>query len=215
MILTVGNIKGGVGKTTIAVNIAIARQREGEKVLLIDGDEQRTAMMFSDLRGERLGDCGYAAVALTGKAILHQVPKLARDYGEVVIDVGGRDTGSLRAALTVSDVILIPVQPRSFDVWAIEEIAERVREARFINPALKAFVMLNSCDVQGRDNQDSADILKDVEGLDFLSPSIARRKAFANAASNGLSVFEQAQGAGKAREEMDNVVNFLYRRFAC
>ena len=51
MILTVGNVKGGVGKTTLAVNIAIARALAGRDVLLVDGDEQGTAAAFTDLRG--------------------------------------------------------------------------------------------------------------------------------------------------------------------
>ena len=50
MILTVGNIKGGVGKTTLALNLAIARAGEGYDVLLVDGDEQQTAITFTDLR---------------------------------------------------------------------------------------------------------------------------------------------------------------------
>src|SRR4051812_40400989 len=50
MIITVGNIKGGVGKTTLAINLAIARAAEGRDVLLVDGDEQRTAQTFTELR---------------------------------------------------------------------------------------------------------------------------------------------------------------------
>lgn len=64
MILTVGNIKGGVGKTTLAVNLAIVRAAGGRDVLLVDGDEQRTALTFTDLRAEQLGQAGYTAVSL-------------------------------------------------------------------------------------------------------------------------------------------------------
>lgn len=130
MILTVGNTKGGVGKTTLAVNIAIARALEKHDVLLVDGDEQRTASDFTELRGEILGSAGYTAVNLQGQALRTQVRQIAPKYDDIVIDVGGRDTGSLRAALTVSDTLLIPVQPRSFDIWAIGQIAELVRESR-------------------------------------------------------------------------------------
>src|SRR5690348_11970949 len=113
MILTVGNTKGGVGKTTLAVNVAIARAIAGLDVLLVDGDEQRTAMTFTELRAEHGGSPGYATVALEGSAIRTQVRQLAPKYDDVVIDVGGRNTGSLRAALVVSDIVLIPMQPRS------------------------------------------------------------------------------------------------------
>ena len=123
MIVTVGNTKGGVGKTTIAINLTILRAAAGEDVLLVDGDEQGSATLFSQLRAEQVGSCGYTAVELHGAAVRTQVRQLAPKYGDVIIDVGGRDTGSLRAALTVSDLLLIPVQPRSFDIWAIDQMA--------------------------------------------------------------------------------------------
>src|SRR5215210_3810571 len=133
MILTVGNIKGGVGKTTLAVNIAIARSLEGRDVLLIDVDSQRSALDFTNLRTEQLGKPGYTAVALDGADMRAQVRQLAPKYDDIVIDAGGRDSGSLRAALLVSDVVLIPVLPRSLDLWAIEQVATLVKDARITN----------------------------------------------------------------------------------
>src|SRR5579871_511900 len=120
MILTVGSTKGGVGKTMLALNIAIARSLSGSDVLLIDGDEQATALTFTELRNEQIGKTGYTSVALFGGTIRTQVRQLVGKYDDIVIDVGGRDTGSLRAALTVTETLLVPVQPRSFDIWAID-----------------------------------------------------------------------------------------------
>lgn len=131
MILAVGNVKGGVGKTTLAVTLAIALSRQGRDVLLIDGDEQGTAMAFTELRSaQKSGKPGYTAVALHGKSDPRPDRQLAPKYADIVVDVGGRDTGSLRAALTVAETIIIPVQPRSFDVWCVDQTAELVRDAR-------------------------------------------------------------------------------------
>ena len=66
------------------------------------------------------------------------VRQLAPKYDDIVIDVSGRNTGSLRAALTVADTLLIPVQPRTFDVWSVEQMAELVHEARAVNERLRA-----------------------------------------------------------------------------
>jgi chromosome partitioning protein len=66
MILAVGNVKGGVGKTTLALNLAIARAGEGREVLVVDGDEQGTALLFTELRTTQLGTPGYTAVRLQG-----------------------------------------------------------------------------------------------------------------------------------------------------
>jgi chromosome partitioning protein len=210
MILCVGNVKGGVGKTTLAVNIAIALARIGRDVLLIDGDEQGTAMAFTELRAVSKEDgAGYTAVALQGAAIRTQVRQLAPKYSDIVIDVGGRDTGSLRAALTVADAVLVPVQPRSFDLWSVDQTADLIKEAREINGGLRAFVMLNEADAQGRDNAASIEVLQEVEGVEIAPVQIVRRKAFPNAAAHGLSVLEYTDS--KASEEFQSLVDILLR----
>jgi len=211
MILTVGNTKGGVGKTTLAVNLAIVRAMDGLDVLLVDGDEQRTALTFTELRAERQGAPGYTAVSLDGPAIRTQVRQLAPKYDDVVIDVGGRNTGSLRAALMVSDMILIPMQPRSFDLWAMDQMAELVSEARELNPKLLAVLVINAADAQGNDNQDAAAALRDVPDMTVLPVTIGRRKAFPNAAAAGRAVTEPGREKDpKAAAEMMAIVRSLY-----
>ena len=84
MILAVGNIKGGVGKTTLALNLAIARANAGKDVLLVDGDEQHTAITFTELRTEQLGKPGYTAVSLQGAALRTQVRQLAPKYDDII-----------------------------------------------------------------------------------------------------------------------------------
>jgi chromosome partitioning protein len=214
MILTVGNTKGGVGKTTIAVNAAIVRAAAGRDVLLIDGDEQQTAITFTELRSTQLGQSGYTAVSLYGGAIRTQVRLLAGKYDDIVIDVGGRDTGSLRAAMTVSHTFLIPVLPRSFDIWAVDQVAELVKETREVpNPELRACIFLNCADAQGHDNEDAAQALKEADGIELLTSSIGRRKAFPNAAAAGKAVTEQTAKEGrdqKAVEELTDLLKVVY-----
>lgn len=210
MILVVGNTKGGVGKTTLAVNLTIARALAGRDVLLVDGDEQGTAISFTELRTEQLGQPGYTAVSLHGAAIRTQVRQLAPKYADVVIDVGGRDTGSLRAALTVADTLLIPVQPRSFDLWAIDNISALVKEAREINERLRVVAILNGADAQGSDNDAAAQQLSETDGIEYLPTSVGRRKAFPNAASAGRSVLEQASRDQKAVQELAAIISGVF-----
>lgn len=210
MILAVGNVKGGVGKTTLALNLAIVRASDGREVLLVDGDEQGTALLFTELRTAELGAPGYTAVRLQGTALRTQVRQLAPKYDDLIIDVGGRDTGSLRAALTVAHTLVIPVQPRSFDIWAVDQVAALVKEAREINPELRAVTILNAADAQGRDNDDAGEALHEIAGIEVLPLTIGRRKAFPNAAARGRAVTEAMPRDAKAVTELQALVKALY-----
>jgi chromosome partitioning protein len=211
VILAVGNTKGGVGKTTIAVNIAVLRAAAGRDVLLVDGDEQGSTSLFSQLRADLVGACGYTAVGLHGAALRTQVRQLATKYDDIIIDVGGRDTGSLRAALTVADVVLVPVQPRSFDVWALDQVAALVTEAREINTNLRALAFLNAADAQGRDNAEALEALREVAAIEILDLMVVRRKAFPNAAAQGRGVVEQQPRDAKAVEELTALVSIAFQ----
>ena len=207
MILAVGNVKGGVGKTTIAINLAIIWALQSRDVLLVDGDDQATAMAFTELRTRARGEPGYTAVALYGAAIRTQVRQLASKYDHIIIDVGGRDSVSLRAALTVAHLVLIPVQPRSFDLWGVDQTTELITEARELNESLRAVAVLNAADPQGHDNEDAASLLRDNDALKLAPAILIRRKAFPNAAAGGLSVIEY--GDPKARAEFEGLATEL------
>jgi chromosome partitioning protein len=211
MILTIGNVKGGVGKTTLAVNFAIALARQGRDVLLVDGDEQGTALTFTALREELTRLTDYTAVALTGAAVRTQVLKLAPKYADILIDVGGRDTGSFRAALTVSDTLLVPVQPRTFDIWAIDQVATLIAEARAINDHLQAFAVLNAADAVGRDNEEAATFLRQHYGIRYLDCPLIRRKAYPNAAAGGKGILEYTPRDPKAIDELNTLIAYVYQ----
>src|SRR5437868_13411085 len=109
MIIVVGGIKGGSGKTTVATNLAVIRSKGGADVLLVDADDQETATDFTVLRNERMdGNAGYTSIKLAGPAVRTQTQRLADKYQDIIIDTGGRDTTSQRAALTIADLLLVP-----------------------------------------------------------------------------------------------------------
>ncbi|HET6220152.1 MAG TPA: AAA family ATPase [Acidobacteriaceae bacterium] len=210
MILTVGNTKGGVGKTTLAINLTIALALDGADVLLIDGDEQGTAMAFTELRSARRpGGAGYTAVALHGAAIRTQVRQLQSKYDHILIDVGGRDSGSLRAALTVSNWVLIPTAPRSFDLWGVGQTADLVLEAREINANLNAAAVLNGADPRGRDNLEAQAELEQLQGIVAMPYRLVRRKAYPDAAAQGLGVVE-LPAHNQAGLEFNQLLDFLF-----
>ena len=209
MIYTTGGIKGGSGKSTVATNLVILLAGRGRDVLLVDADDQETSTDFTALREDRTENkAGYTAIQLAGTSVLKQVPKLAERYQDIVIDTGGRDTDSQRAALTISDVYLVPFKPRSFDVWTIEKVQSLVEQAQVINPKLKAFVFLNMADPRGEENFEAAELLQQSESLEFINVSLGHRKAFSNAAANGLGVLE-LKGEEKAATEFKALFKYI------
>ncbi|MCC9001727.1 MAG: AAA family ATPase [Candidatus Competibacter sp.] len=211
MIVVVGNVKGGVGKTTLAINFAIARAARGRDVLLIDGDEQGTALTFTALRSEQAGLHDYTAVALSGPSVRAQARQLAPKYDDLLIDVGGRDTGSLRAALTIADTLLIPFQPRTFDVWAIDHMRALIEDAATINEKLKAYSVLNAADAIGKDNEHAAAALRQRTNIHYLDCPLVRRKAFPSAAAQGKGVGEYTPRDPKAIDELNTLMAFIYQ----
>lgn len=212
MILTVGNTKGGVGKTSTALQIAIRRAMTGRDVWLIDADRQGTALTAITIRADagQLPEIAASSYA-DGSTLRAQINAQARKFDDVIIDAGGRDSSALRAALVASDVLLVPFQPRSFDVWALNDIAELLDEARSVRDGLRAFAFLNNADPsESSDNTDAAAALADVTQLEYLHHPLRRRKAFSNAGGAGLSVHELRPKDVKACTEIDNLINALF-----
>lgn len=193
MILTVGNIKGGVGKSTLACNIAVALSHQGQSggVLLIDGDKQGSAADFAQSRADLLGEAGFTCVRAQGKEVVNHTVTMRDKFAHIVIDAGGQDNPSLRAGLAVSDQVLVPVAPRSFETWALEGMAALIDEAAIGNPRLKAAAVLNLAFPRGSDNEQTQAIIReDYPQMQLIETTIVQRKAFSDAGGQGLSVLE-------------------------
>ncbi len=209
MIITVGGIKGGGGKTTAATNLAVMRRQAGFDVLLIDADEQRSASEFVSQR-EALGHGPIPCVQLVGAAVRAQVKQLAPRYADIVIDTGGRDTASQRAALTVSDVMLVPFQPGNFDLWTLEQVERLIDEVRSVNETLDAICFISRGYTTGADNEQAAEMLRKSEVLRFVNAPVLGRKAFNTASGEGLGVIEARPRDAKAVAEVQRLYDAVF-----
>src|SRR4051812_39476172 len=213
MITAVGGTKGGTGKSTVATNVAVMHALRRRDVLLVDADEQGTSAAFTNMRNQTRPDgAGYTCVALTGRAVLTEVRQLAPKYDEVVIDLAGANGTSQRSALAVCDVYLVPFAPRSFDVWALDKVVELVEEARGSNPDLHVYAFLNRADARGSDNAAAGAIIAEHKELEFIPLVLGNRKAYARAATTGLSVVELSPPDPIASSEMQNLFRYLNTR---
>jgi chromosome partitioning protein len=211
MIIVVGGIKGGAGKSTIAANLAVRRATE-YNVLLVDGDDQETTTLWSATRNENFPNqsSNLTCIQLRGRGARDEVIKLSAHYQDVLIDVGGRDTTTQRAALTIADLILLPLPPRGPDIWTLDKVAELLEEVRTVNPGLKAWAFLNRADAGGTDNQDAMQMISDTPGIELIAPCVGDRKAFPNAHTQGLSVTEVKPRNQKAIKELEELYQHCF-----
>lgn len=211
MITAIGGTKGGSGKSTVSTNLAVMLAASGGDVLLVDADEQGTSRDFTAMRAStRPEGPTFTCVAVNGMEVARQVLRLAPKYDQVLIDCGGRDTNSQRAALAVCDTYLVPFAPRSFDVWTLDSVEQLVGEARATGKDFHAFAFLNRADARGTDNDEAAELLRSKPNLEFLPFTLGNRKAFANAASQGLGVAELRPHEPKALQEIGALFQYLY-----
>src|SRR5579863_3064804 len=140
MIIGVLSQKGGVGKTTIALNLAAAIAQTESRVLVVDADPQGSALAWSAAReAEPL----FPVVGMAKPTLHRDLPTLAANYDFVVIDGAPRVNDLARSAILACNLVLIPVQPSPYDIWASAETVRLVREARAMRPGLEAAFVIN------------------------------------------------------------------------
>jgi chromosome partitioning protein len=212
MILVVGGTKGGSGKTLLAVNLCVMRAAAGRDVLLIDADEQGSAMDFTRQRQRRQGgEAGYTAMQTREADVAVQVRRMAAKYDDILIDVGGRDTASQRAALAVAETLLLPFPPTSVDLWTAETVVALLKEARPFNPGLRAYAVINKAFARGPDNLETAALLQEyAEDWTYLDAAIGNRKAFSNAFGDGRAATEYLPKDAKAIREMTRLCRYIF-----
>ena len=196
MIIGVLSQKGGVGKTTLSLNLASHYVATGLRVLLVDADPQGSALTWSSARSVT----PLFPVVGMAKPTLHKdLPSIAADYDVTIIDGAPRVNNLGRAAILASNFVLIPVQPSPFDVWAADDTVQLVQEAEQFKETLKAAFAINRKIVNTAIGRDVVKAFKDAP-FPVLRPTVSQRVLFAECAGQGLTVREIAPNSEATRE---------------
>jgi chromosome partitioning protein len=204
MIIMVGGEKGGVGKTTLATHLAVARKTLGSTVVLVDADSQGTSSTWSDARKEHPEVPQVPCVSLRGGKVHVELKELARHYNDVVVDTGGADSQEFRSAMLASNILLMPLRPGSFDFWTLLKMQEVVSLAEGFNDSLQAVVALSQVPPSAIDRarKEATQILADMPRFRLLNTLTVFRAAFNHSAGEGLTVDEMPRRDPKACSEV-------------
>jgi chromosome partitioning protein len=210
MIIIIGGIKGGTGKTTIATNLTVLRICKGKKVLLVDADEQQSSCSWALQRELEGIESSFVTIHLKDKAVKTEILKMKDHYDDIIIDVGATNTIGQRAAMTIADRYVLPFQPRSFDIWTLGLVKNLINEAVCYNENLKSIAFINRADMSGSGNADALEVLRESENIVCLPYTVGQRKSFSNAASCGLGVVEMKIKDKKAISEIMTLHDCIY-----
>lgn len=206
MLLLIANEKGGVGKTTIAVNLAAMCVLAGKDTLLVDTDKQESASAWAGMRHENEVQPTVTCVAKTGK-VGYDLAKLKDKFDVVIVDAGGRDSIEMRQAMAVCDKVVIPIKPAQFDVWSLSRMAQLIRDvAERTSTPINAFAFINGSSPNPvvRETQEVRETLKDyVELFPTLESVVTERIAFRKAARDGMGAIELTSSAADPKANLE------------
>lgn len=192
--------KGGVGKTTLAIGLAVAAQKDGYSAAILDLDPQASAAFWHDTRNNETP----AVVAVPASRLKHMLDA-ARESGctFAVIDTPPFAKDIAFEAVQHADAVLIPTRPAVLDVMAMVKTFEVVRH--YQKPAT---VVLTLCPPKGREIVDTIDTIRSL-GADLAAPHIHNRIAYSRAQQTGRSV-QEFEPNGKAAYEIRQL--YVYTR---
>lgn len=199
-----GSDKGGTGKTTGATNLAAILSSRGRDCLFLDADRQESGSGWCYTRNKSSNLHRIACFQKFGKGLTQELNDLSKRYQDIIVDTGGHDSIELRAAMSIADVMISPIQASQFDLWTLKNLDELVSQAKIFNPKLRVILVISRASTHHSeaDTAHAAELVSDYERFVLSKTIIRDRVIYRRAAALGMGVHEFPEPNEKATQEM-------------
>lgn len=191
-VIAVVQQKGGSGKTTLAVNLAVAAIRRGMSVALLDTDPQGSLGRWFMTRRERLGEAGLEFSTSSAWGVSYECEKLKGEADLVIVDTPPKVDADLRPALREADLVLVPVASSHVDLWATEGVLDLAARER-----KQTWLVLNRARAGTRLGEDVARAAAELTA-GVMEARLANRVVYAETLGQGLGAVEAGKSAATA-----------------
>jgi chromosome partitioning protein len=207
-IITCFNQKGGAGKTTVSVHLAIGLARRGFKVALVDADEQSSAMNWSKFAPEESPfPVAMMSLAAMGPTLHRELKKHIDNFEFIVVDCPPALNSPIpKSAMLIADLAIIPMKASPLDVWAAEPAKDLAKEMKAINEALQIRVLPNEVQARTTLYKEAMNYLMEDQEIPVMESRLALRTAYRECAALGRTVFEGGSSAAEAIREIETLV---------
>ncbi|WP_225013683.1 ParA family partition ATPase [Pseudomonas aeruginosa] len=204
-VISVLNQKGGTSKTTTAVNLASCLAvAHGKRVLIVDLDPQGSATDWAASRPEAENDAGNIPIVAMNKSLARDLPRISGGYDFVVVDGVPQISELAAAAIRAADMVLIPVQPSQYDIWACGDLVQLVKDRQQLADGHPKAAMMIARAVAGTTIERTAREALEGFELPILKSQTCQRQSYLRDVDQGRSVMD-LPADDKARVEIEAV----------